>query len=308
MQEFYSNGKLLISAEYLVLDGAIALALPTKFGQNLKVKENNSNIITWKAFNELDECWFEAEFSNDNLSCIKSTATYGDKDKLVNTLQEILNTAKILNPNFLSNTKGLEVSTTLTFPNKWGLGTSSTLINSIATWANMNAFELLEKSFGGSGYDIACAQNNTPITYKRNRITPEVKEVEFNPSYKDQLFFVYLNQKQDSKEGITMYRSLNIDKTKVVNEFNELTAAIINATTINEFSDLLTLHETKLGTLLGVTPVKEKLFSDYTGAVKSLGAWGGDFVLVTGSKEEVESYFLAKKYDTILSYNEMILQ
>ena len=32
---FYSNGKLLITGEYVVLDGAKALALPTKYGQNL---------------------------------------------------------------------------------------------------------------------------------------------------------------------------------------------------------------------------------------------------------------------------------
>ena len=32
-QTFYSNGKLLITGEYVVLDGAKALALPTKFGQ-----------------------------------------------------------------------------------------------------------------------------------------------------------------------------------------------------------------------------------------------------------------------------------
>ena len=38
---FYSNGKLLITAEYLVLDGAKAFALPTKFGQNLIIEETN---------------------------------------------------------------------------------------------------------------------------------------------------------------------------------------------------------------------------------------------------------------------------
>jgi hypothetical protein len=34
---FYSNGKLLITGEYLILDGAKGLALPTKMGQNLSV-------------------------------------------------------------------------------------------------------------------------------------------------------------------------------------------------------------------------------------------------------------------------------
>jgi hypothetical protein len=37
-KKFYSNGKLLITGEYLVLDGAKAFALPTKKGQNLIMK------------------------------------------------------------------------------------------------------------------------------------------------------------------------------------------------------------------------------------------------------------------------------
>ena len=41
-QTFYSNGKLLITGEYVVLDGAKALALPTKFGQSLLVKDRKS--------------------------------------------------------------------------------------------------------------------------------------------------------------------------------------------------------------------------------------------------------------------------
>ena len=49
MQTFYSHGKLLISAEYAVLDGALALALPTKFGQSLSVKSNSDNTILWNS-------------------------------------------------------------------------------------------------------------------------------------------------------------------------------------------------------------------------------------------------------------------
>ena len=41
-QTFYSNGKLLLTGEYVVLDGAKALAVPTRFGQNLIVKKGNN--------------------------------------------------------------------------------------------------------------------------------------------------------------------------------------------------------------------------------------------------------------------------
>ena len=49
MQSFYSHGKLLISAEYAVLDGALALALPTKFGQFLSVESTTKNTLFWKS-------------------------------------------------------------------------------------------------------------------------------------------------------------------------------------------------------------------------------------------------------------------
>ena len=41
MDEFYSNGKLLLTSEYVVLDGIECLALPTKFGQSLSVKKKS---------------------------------------------------------------------------------------------------------------------------------------------------------------------------------------------------------------------------------------------------------------------------
>ncbi|GGF75743.1 GYDIA family GHMP kinase [Wenyingzhuangia marina] len=307
MQQFYSNGKLLISGEYLVLDGAVSLALPTKYGQSLEVNDTITNTICWKSYTVDKECWFNAEFKIDDFGIINNSSIKNDGDKIAKTLQEILTTARLLNHNFLKNCKGLEVNTALSFPNQWGLGTSSTLINNIATWANVNAFELLEKSFGGSGYDIACAQNNHAITYQRNGIHPVVKQVDFNLSFKNELFFVYLNQKQDSKEGIKMYRSLAFDKQQYIDEVNGLTNKMIASKNIEEFAEVLTAHETFLGNILRVKPVKEKLFSDFTGAVKSLGAWGGDFVLVTGTEKEVKDYFLNKNYSTIISYNDMIL-
>ena len=70
-----------------------------------------------------------------------------------------------MNPEFLQSEQGFLVKTNLTFPRDWGLGTSSTLINNIAQWAKVDAFQLLWNSFSGSGYDIANAQYNTPILY-----------------------------------------------------------------------------------------------------------------------------------------------
>ena len=307
MDVFSSNGKLLISGEYLVLDGACSLALPTRFGQLLKVRYTETQQVVWKSYRVDKACWFSSSFELSTLKIERADLLKEQDVKVANTLKKILQTAKHLNPQFLKNSKGVEVCTELTFPNEWGLGTSSTLINSIASWAKVNAFELLEHSFGGSGYDIACAQTNHPITYQRNGIAPVVENVNFNPSFKDQLFFVYLNQKQDSKEGIKMYRSLTVDKNMYIEKINQLTQKMILATDIESFESLITKHEHIIAKLLGIEPIKTKQFSTFKGAIKSLGAWGGDFVLVTGQEKEVLNYFKPKGFTTILTYEEMIL-
>jgi mevalonate kinase len=49
--EIYSSGKVLLTGEYVILDGALSLASPTKFGQHLKFEENQSNLINWKSIN-----------------------------------------------------------------------------------------------------------------------------------------------------------------------------------------------------------------------------------------------------------------
>jgi len=187
MKRFYSNGKLLLTSEYLVLDGAKALALPTKFGQDLVVKELNSPKLIWKSFDEKNTIWFEAEFELNDFKIIKP-----DKDLLATkTLQNILKEALKLTSKdnrecFSPPENGLQVSTNLTFPKNWGLGTSSTLINNIAQWAKIDAFELLNNSFGGSGYDIACAENNTSIFYHLKNGNSVIESVDFNPSLKEE--------------------------------------------------------------------------------------------------------------------------
>ena len=67
MQSFYSNGKLLLTGEYVVLDGAKSLALPTKYGQSLTIEEIDQQILLWKSLDHKGSIWFEDELSVDNL-------------------------------------------------------------------------------------------------------------------------------------------------------------------------------------------------------------------------------------------------
>ena len=49
---FYSHGKLLLSGEYVVLDGALSLAIPTKYGQSLILESIEESKFLWKSFDE----------------------------------------------------------------------------------------------------------------------------------------------------------------------------------------------------------------------------------------------------------------
>jgi hypothetical protein len=63
-----------------------------------------------------------------------------------------------------------------------------------------------------------------------------------------------------------------------------------------------------VGRALGYEKVKDRLFSDYWGSVKSLGAWGGDFALATSNRSpaETRAYFEGKGLATVIPYDEII--
>jgi mevalonate kinase len=301
-KSFYSNGKLLITGEYVVLDGAKALAIPTKFGQYLNVENGQNQEIQWTSFDADGSVWFQEVIS---FSDVSNKPKSGDQS-IKNTLIEILHEAFLLNPDFINNSEGYIITTRLTFPKFWGLGTSSTLLNNIAQWLEINAFELLKNSFGGSGYDIACAQNNLPVIYQLINGKPTIEPIHFNPVFSENLYFVYLNQKQSSKSAIASYHKKQNNLNKIIPEIDNITNAILNGVDLEIFTRQLEKHEAIISMLLETKTVKENFFPDFNGVIKSLGAWGGDFVLVI-SKEDPSTYFKSNGFETIVPYKDMIL-
>lgn len=315
LKTFKSNGKLLLTAEYVVLDGALALAIPTKYGQSLTIEPINEPMLIWESLDEMGNVWFKdifKFFGNEVSLAVRN------HNKVSNRLLQILNTAKTLNPGFLNNNKGFKITTKLDFPRQWGLGTSSTLINNIAQWAKVDAYQLLEQTFGGSGYDIACAQHDAPITYQlfntsngisrnaRNDKSRNIKVVEFHPPFKEYLYFVYLNQKQNSRDGIAQYKKNASNLSEYISEINKITQNIISCSTLDAFILLIEKHENTISKIIKQKPVKDVLFSGFNGAVKSLGAWGGDFVLVA-SKDNPKTYFKNKGFETVIPFKDMVL-
>lgn len=302
MKTFRSNGKLFLIGEYIVMDGAKAFALPTKFGQCLFVEDSSekSNSIEWRAYKADDSLWFDVQFQLDSLEILSTS-----NEKLATSLQNILIQAKSLNPDFFKSNKGFNCKTKLEYPQEWGLGSSSTLIDLISQWIMIDPFQLNQLTFNTSGYDIACAHHNKPILYT-NQLKVEVEELDLNWDFKDQLYFVYLNQKQDTQAVVGNHYK---NKAKDWDLINDLSQLVLDAAKVENLTDLeaiLDEYQDRLGAFMQIPQPKVIYFPDYEGSIKSLGAWGGDFVLVT-YREGMESYFKEKGYDTIIPFTEMIL-
>lgn len=300
---FHSNGKFLLTGEYLVLRGALSLAVPLKFGQSLKVKPLDENLLKWNAFNP-NGAWFSAVLDVQTLQ----VQSADDKSK-AEKLSSILLAVRQLKPNAFSK-GGLEFNTRLAFNTEWGLGSSSTLIANLAHWAKVDPYELLRMTFGGSGYDIACATAEQPILYQLVDGNPQVQSVNYSPAFSDRLFFVYQGQKQSSSKEVGNFkermRQMNIDKE--IAEVSEITKALVSNDSFETFCHFLQEHESIISHCIGREPLQQH-FSDFEGTIKSLGAWGGDFFMAATEwdAEKVKRYFAGKGLSVVFGYKEMVL-
>ena len=305
IQSFYGHGKLLITSEYFVLDGAKALALPTKLGQGMRVStlQAKDKLLYWVALNSQNKPWLNLVFDTTDFSCLNA------KQDEANRLSKILQKARSLNPSFLTSDNDVAVETRLEFPNEWGLGTSSTLIHGIASWAGVDGYELLKNTIGGSGYDVACAAADEAIVYELNNGKAFSQPVHWVPPFAEHIYFAYLGKKQLSSEGIQYYKTKLQDKTYAVAELNAITAAMLSCTELTEFEKLVEQHENLIAEQLKMAKVKDALLSGYWGSVKSLGAWGGDFVMLTNQRsvDELKAYLTEKSISIVFSWNELIL-
>lgn len=300
---FCSHGKLLLFGEYAVIDGAKALAIPCKQGQTLEIKPHRGSDLIWECYDEHDELWFEAQISLYDFSSVR-TSDQATSD----FLQKILKGAVRHNTEFLNKWNGFKAINRLQFNREWGLGSSSTLLNNVAQWAEINPFHLHFSVSSGSGYDIACADADGPLTYQLKEDELHFEEIDFEPSFLDQIGFLYLGNKQNTKSAISHY-SKHVKKRRILaDKVTEITERAIACKTLAQFIKVAEDHENLLAKEIGMQRVQAERFPEFDGVVKSLGAWGGDFVMVLNNKsfEENQAYFSNLGYSTLISYQDMI--
>lgn len=300
--QYHSNGKLMLTGEYLVLKGAKALALPTRLGQAMQVEGAGDGCIRWSSA-ITKKTWFDVVLSLPTIDVLSTNNT-----EIAQRLQQLIKVARQLNPGFLRNSKGENVCANIEFNAEWGLGSSSSLVSNIAQWAGCDAFELNRLTFGGSGYDIACARSKGLVLYQLKDNKPIYREVAFTLPFKHQLYFVWLNQKQDTRDGIAAFNS-QADYQDEVEQLNAVTKKMLACVHLKGFMDLMQQHERIISKVIKMETVQQRMFPDFSGTIKSLGAWGGDFVLAASASgdEAVKHYFKERGFYTIFCFSEIIL-
>lgn len=297
---FKSNGKILLTSEYLVLDGAKAIALPSKLTQDLYIEQCDKEIIEWQGIDEKGNVWYEENFYLKNNDLVYSAEKNNTSEKLLLLFNHILKTREV------KDILGNKFSTKLNFKREWGLGTSSTFVNNLAKWANIDPYRLLFSAFKGSGYDIACCDVNNPIIFEKKQNSINVKNITFNPPFIENIYLIHLDKKQNTQTSITNYLRTKSEKNDLIKRINLISEEMLQCKNLNHFEDLIVEHESIISQAISKEPIQKLTFNDYNlGKIKSLGAWGGDFILVTSKNNDL-SYFNNKGFETILKLSDLV--
>ncbi|MBN2172665.1 MAG: hypothetical protein JW731_00945 [Bacteroidales bacterium] len=303
--KFYSSGKLLITGEYLILKGASALAVPLNCGQSLEVNdEPGIDLLKWKSL-EKGKLWFECNINTKLFEIISSS----DREKADYVLR-LLKAAVDLSPQFAEAIVRKSIKTDSDFELKWGFGSSSSLISNVAYWANTDPFKLHKSISEGSGYDVVTARQNGPVFFQISKKNFSVKKATFRPVFRDRIYFVYLGRKQDTAKNIDSFLKNKKPYRVETRVISELTRHLALSKTLKDFEFYMKEHEQLIASVLRRKTLKETRFKNLDGEVKSLGAWGGDFAMLTWNrtKEELINYLHEIKIDTLFSFDELIKQ
>lgn len=292
---YTASGKLLLFGEYLVLRGARCLAMPLSLSQTLTLNAIPEQGIIWRCF-EHNEIWFEVILS-ESLDILETS-----DETMATRVQNLLKLINRYNPDILLTNWYFKFD--VNFDRQFGLGTSSTVISLLSQWSGVDAYLLSMRSFGGSAYDVAAATASGPFLYSLGKRV--INKVSLPEEITDNLLFVYLGNKQDSTAAVAEFNEIPTDYFQL-EKMDNIAQFASDCQTIEEWEKMMQESEQLLSGILNMEPVQQKYFKDYPYKIKSLGAWGGDFIMATCRDiEKAKAYFTQKKYKTIFTFNELI--
>lgn len=272
MSGFRSSGKLLLSGEYWVLHGATALAVPTVLGQTLTYRESPED-LRWTAMDRSGAVWLDVRAHEDP------------------HVASLLHAASQLGGTVPATG---QVTTRLEFARDWGWGSSSSLTDLVAQWTGVDALKLHFATSSGSGFDVACARARTAISYQKvGEHSAQWTEVRATHWPTEHFALVYLGAKQDSQKEVRVPRPepQKSDLEAISGISQELAAAA----TVGRWIELIDEAEVRTSRWIGRPRVQAR-FEGVRATLKSLGAWGGDFVLAVAEDPEEFAYFVEHGY------------
>ncbi|MCB8999087.1 MAG: hypothetical protein H6540_03320 [Bacteroidales bacterium] len=101
----------------------------------------------------------------------------------------------------------------------------------------------------------------------------------------------------------------NDDMTPEIREIDAITDGMLACTELREFRHLMREHENIISKLLGIPSISEKQLNDFNGDIKSLGAWGGDFIMLATDmpRDYVISWLRKRDMNTWFTYKDIAL-
>jgi mevalonate kinase len=295
-----ANGKLLLTGEYLVLSGAKALAFPVRFGQSMHVEPSHRQCIRWIS-KENGSVWFTCDFNPGSMEILSCS-----DPQTAARLARVLLSAMKINPWFLNSEPGSDITVEANYPLKWGLGSSSTLIGLVASWAGVDKFRLFSLCTTGSGYDMACTDRSSMFFYKLTDGEIDITDAQPGKAIMNHACFAYLGKKQDTSQEVSAFLAGKNFAPSDVRRISELSQQICHSEDPSTLCSLIDEHEEILGRILK----KEKAaghFPGFPGSVKSLGAWGGDFAMFVSllSNQDIKSWLKQYGLPDIFTFDEL---
>jgi mevalonate kinase len=301
MIQFKANTKFLLTGEYALLQGADALVLPLAYTQRLNVKETVGNALEWESW-ERDKLWYANTFT---INIDESYTTKLDK-YLANLIHQI----NQINPDTKYLFRGKKMRVEADFNLQWGLGSSSTLISLLSQYTKVDAYILNSLISKGSGYDVVAATQDKSFVFTKTEKYYQTESADLNYSFKDKLYFVYTGRKQDTNESI---RRFNVKQKRVIKseiqDISKITKELIEVKSLSQFQYLISEHETIIAKITDQESLLKNFLPNFSGAAKSLGAWGGDFILITwkDSEQELQNYLKKQKIETYFPWKDIVL-
>jgi len=309
MRSYFAPGKIMLTGEYLVMNGFDCLAVPTKLGQWMHIWEFEtpdglSDFIMYQAKDNSENVWFETKILLPNFELVDPAQV---ENIQVNRLVGIL---KMTDTEFWQEGKSYRIETVLEFDRNSGLGSSSTLVKLFSDYLNIDPLKIQFDIFGGSGYDVAIAKFQKPLIYWLTEDDSHWKYWKLDGSLTENWHVVFYGQKMDSRASLSgVQEALNdiAEDDFYTAQFDKILGMSKSATDMISLESSLEMYQMLLAQalflpttydLLGIKPVNK-------GLCKWLGAWGGDMLLV--NQTILDAYPRAFENFNIIKWNDLVI-